>query len=195
VLTTTARPLTAGTLTPAAQGKGTLDLTKALAVTSVAAAYSYPNSTGSGALELARGSAHLIDNGVVLNGARDIFGDAISTATLASRRAAGDGLDWRHLERPHVIGQQLHRHQLDRYHLDGAHVVGADVVQRAHVVRAHVVGRDLDRADVVRRWPVRQHLVQRRLERTRPEATPGGAERQHLPPRAVVAQPVAMPRK
>jgi serine protease AprX len=89
LLTTTARTLTAGTLTPAAQGKGTLDLTKALSVTSVAADYSYTNSTGTGTLESARGTAHLVDNGVVLNGERDIFGDAVSTATLASRRTAG----------------------------------------------------------------------------------------------------------
>jgi serine protease AprX len=89
LLTSTARNLTAGTLTPAAQGKGTLDLAKALSVTSVAAAYSYTNSTGAGTLELARGSAHLVDNGVVLNGERDVFGDAVSTATLASRRTAG----------------------------------------------------------------------------------------------------------
>lgn len=88
LLTGTAKPLTAGTLTPAAQGKGTLNLTKALSTT-VAAAYSYTNSTGSGTLKLARGSAHLVDNGVVLNGEKDIFGDAVSTATLASQRTAG----------------------------------------------------------------------------------------------------------
>jgi serine protease AprX len=89
LLTTTARPLTAGTLTPAAQGKGTLNLTKALSVTSVAASYSYTSSTGAGSLEGARGTAHLVDNGVVLNGEKDIFGDVVSTATLASKRTAG----------------------------------------------------------------------------------------------------------
>ena len=36
-----------------------------------------------------RGSAHLVDNGGVLYGDRDIVGDAISTATLASRRTTG----------------------------------------------------------------------------------------------------------
>src|SRR3712207_4343600 len=89
LLTMTARPLSAGTLTPAAQGKGTLDLTKALSVTSVAAAYSYTNSSGAGSLEGARGTAHLVDNGVTLSGEKDIFGDAISTGTLASKRTAG----------------------------------------------------------------------------------------------------------
>jgi serine protease AprX len=58
-------------------------------VTSVAAAYSYTNSTGAGSLETARGSAHLVDNGVVLNGEKDIFGDAVATATLVSKRTAG----------------------------------------------------------------------------------------------------------
>ena len=86
LLTTTAKLLSA---TPAAQGKGTLDLTKALSVTSVAAAYSYTNSSGTGTLESARGTAHLVDNGVTLSGEKDIFGTAVSTATQASKRTAG----------------------------------------------------------------------------------------------------------
>ncbi len=88
VLTSTARPLTSGNLAPAAQGKGALDLAKALS-TSVAAAYSYTNSTGTATLESARGTAHLVDNGVVLSGEQDIFGTAVSTATQASKRTAG----------------------------------------------------------------------------------------------------------
>jgi serine protease AprX len=47
------------------------------------------NSSGTGSLEGARGTAHLVDNGVVLNGAKDIFGDGVATATLAARRTAG----------------------------------------------------------------------------------------------------------
>jgi serine protease AprX len=89
LLTGTAKPLSTGTLTPAAQGKGTLDLTKALSVTSVAASYSYTNSSGTGTLEGARGTAHLVDNGVELRGEQDIFADAVSTSTLASKRTAG----------------------------------------------------------------------------------------------------------
>ena len=89
LLTTTARKLSAGTMTPAAQGQGTLDLAKALGVTSVAAASSSTNSTGTATLESARGTAHLIDNGVVLSGEQDIFATPVSTATLASRRTAG----------------------------------------------------------------------------------------------------------
>ena len=89
LLVNTASKLQVGLQTDAAQGKGTLDLTSALGVTSVAAAQAATSSTGAGSLEGARGSAHLVDNGVVLNGEKDIFGDAISTATLASRRTAG----------------------------------------------------------------------------------------------------------
>jgi serine protease AprX len=89
LLTSAAQRLTTGTLTPAAQGSGTLNLTKALSVTSVAAGQAHTASTGAGSLERARGTAHLVDNGTVLNGEKDIFGDAVSTATLASRRTAG----------------------------------------------------------------------------------------------------------
>ena len=89
LLTTTARKLSAGTMTPAAQGLGTLDLTKALSVTSVAAAYSYTSSTGTATLESARGTAHLVDNGLTLSGEQDIFAAPVSTATQASRRTAG----------------------------------------------------------------------------------------------------------
>jgi serine protease AprX len=88
LLTSTTRLLSAGNKTQTAQGKGTLNLTKAL-TTTVAASYSYTNSTGTGTLDSARGSAHLVDNGVVLQGEKDIFGTAVSTATQASKRTAG----------------------------------------------------------------------------------------------------------
>jgi serine protease AprX len=89
LLTMSARPLTAGNLTAAAQGRGTLDLAKALSTTSVTAAYSYTNSSGAGSLEGARGSAHLVDNGVELRGEQDIFATPVATATQASKRTAG----------------------------------------------------------------------------------------------------------
>jgi serine protease AprX len=89
LLTLTATRLKVGLQTDAAQGKGTLNLTSALPVTNVAAAFSAISSTGTGTLESARGSAHLVDNGVVLSGEKDIFGTAVSTATLASKRTAG----------------------------------------------------------------------------------------------------------
>jgi serine protease AprX len=48
-----------------------------------------PSLTGAGTLEGARGTAHLVDNAVELRGEQDIFADAVSTSTLASRRSAG----------------------------------------------------------------------------------------------------------
>jgi serine protease AprX len=89
LLTLTATKLKVGLQTDAAQGKGTLNLTSALPVTNVAAAFSATSSSGTGTLETARGTSHLVDNGVVLNGEKDVFGDAISTSTLASKRTAG----------------------------------------------------------------------------------------------------------
>jgi serine protease AprX len=58
-------------------------------VTSVAAACSYTNSTGTGTLEGARGTAHLVDNSVTLSGEQDIFATPVSTATQASKRTVG----------------------------------------------------------------------------------------------------------
>jgi serine protease AprX len=89
LLANTASKLMVGLQTDAAQGKGSLNLTSALGVTNVAAGQAATSSTGTGTLEAARGSAHLVDNGVILNGEKDVFGDAISTATLASKRTAG----------------------------------------------------------------------------------------------------------
>jgi serine protease AprX len=88
LLTSTTRLLSAGNKTKTAQGNGTLNLTKALSTT-VTASYSCTNSTGTGTLDSARGTAHLVDNGVVLQGEKDIFGTAVSTATQASERTAG----------------------------------------------------------------------------------------------------------
>ena len=89
LLTGTATKLKVGLQTDAAQGKGTLNLTSALGVTNVAAGQAAISSTGTATLESARGTSHLVDNGVVLQGDKDIFGDAVSTATLASKRDAG----------------------------------------------------------------------------------------------------------
>ncbi len=89
LLTLTATRLKVGLQTDAAQGKGTLNLTSALPVTNVAAAFSAISSSGTGTLEAARGTSHLVDNGVVLSGEKDIFGDPVSTSTLASKRTAG----------------------------------------------------------------------------------------------------------
>lgn len=50
---------------------------------------SFPNSTGRGSLEASRGRDHLTRDGVVLAGERDIFGNPVDTAALASAAAAG----------------------------------------------------------------------------------------------------------
>jgi serine protease AprX len=118
VLTLTASQLKVGLQTDAAQGRGTLNLTNALAVTSAATGQAVTSSTGTATLELARGSAHLVDNGVVLNGEKDIFGDAVSTATLASKRTAGTAWTWGYLERPHVVRGRLVRQHLVQRRLE-----------------------------------------------------------------------------
>jgi serine protease AprX len=51
---------------------------------------SYPESTGTGSLEAARGSLHVTLDGVVLSGEQDIFGDAVDTTSLAAAEADGD---------------------------------------------------------------------------------------------------------
>jgi hypothetical protein len=48
-----------------------------------------PAAMGTGTLESARGSAHLVDNGLILSGEQDIFATPVSTATQASNRTAG----------------------------------------------------------------------------------------------------------
>jgi serine protease AprX len=50
---------------------------------------SFSAATGSGKLELARGSDHLTRDGVTLSGEQDIFGKTVSTRSLASLEAKG----------------------------------------------------------------------------------------------------------
>lgn len=62
---------------PKAQGAGQLDVARALSLSSIALTVSLGSvakPTGVGSLELARGSAHVADDGVELVGERDIFG-------------------------------------------------------------------------------------------------------------------------
>ena len=74
------------------QGDGELDLNALLKV-------SAPNltpgprprwSTGSGSLELSRGTAHLSMDGIVLQGEQDIFGQPFSSTAMAALEAAGN---------------------------------------------------------------------------------------------------------
>jgi serine protease AprX len=74
-------------------GSGELQLTKTLTTalpTTTAAAQTWPASTGTGSLELARGADHLSDaNGVTLTGEKDIFGKTFNSAAMATATAAG----------------------------------------------------------------------------------------------------------
>ena len=50
----------------------------------------YTNATGTGSLELARGTDHLTAaNGVVLSGEKDIFGKPFNSAAMATAEATG----------------------------------------------------------------------------------------------------------
>jgi serine protease AprX len=75
---------------PQAMGGGELQLAKALTTALPSATQTWPSSTGTGSLELARGSDHLSINGVVLSGEKDIFGHAYDAAAMATAMAAGN---------------------------------------------------------------------------------------------------------
>jgi hypothetical protein len=107
VLTLTASRLSAGLQTDAAQGRGRLNLTDALAIPSAAAGQAVTGSTGTATLESARGSVHLVDNGVVLSGEKDIFGAAVSTLV-------GRDLDRAQVVRRQLVQQHLVKRRLER---------------------------------------------------------------------------------
>ncbi len=88
VLTGTAAKLKGAS--PRAQGKGLLDLKKALsAKTPGASTQTAIPSTGTGSLEEARGDAHLTLNGVTLTGEKDLNGQPFAAAAVAAATAAG----------------------------------------------------------------------------------------------------------
>ncbi len=75
-----------------AQGYGELNLRSALytPTPSVSAStQTYTRSTGTGTLEGARGSIHLVNNGITLTGEQDIMGSAFNSAAMAALEAAG----------------------------------------------------------------------------------------------------------
>jgi serine protease AprX len=79
------------------QGAGTLDLGAALSAATPRARQKFDRMSGNGLLELARGSAHLIDHDVVLEGEQDIFGnpfDSRDWSKAATRTAAWSGGNW-----------------------------------------------------------------------------------------------------
>ena len=71
-------------------GGGELQLASALTANMSSTTQTWPVSAGTGSLELARGSDHLTDDGVVLTGEQDIFGQAFDSATMATAEAAGN---------------------------------------------------------------------------------------------------------
>jgi serine protease AprX len=99
LLTSTADPLSLLTLSlDLSQGHGELDLGRAMrAGVSNRSQWSLLRSFGSGSIELARGSRHIVLGGVPLRGEQDIFGRPVSTPALAAleaQAAAWRGGDW-----------------------------------------------------------------------------------------------------
>jgi serine protease AprX len=95
LLTSSARAIDDGK--PECAGAGTLDLADAVTRPTPAAVQSFPPATGTGSLEAARGTVHLVDNGVELRGEQDIFGakwDGEAWAASCAAEAAWDGGDW-----------------------------------------------------------------------------------------------------
>jgi serine protease AprX len=85
-LISTARPLPRADA--AGQGAGELDLARATAVVKRPARQEWPTSTGTGSLEAARGTAHLVLAGTALTGENDLFG-RLDTAAWAAASSAG----------------------------------------------------------------------------------------------------------
>jgi serine protease AprX len=75
---------------PRWQGKGALDLTHALTFRGSPTIASYVPGTGTGSLELSRGSEHLVMGGITLTGEQDIFGAPFVSAAMAALEAAGN---------------------------------------------------------------------------------------------------------
>jgi serine protease AprX len=71
------------------QGRGEVDLRKALTAPSTATDSTHTPSTGTGSLDAARGTEHLASNGMILSGEQDIFGRAFNTTTMATAQATG----------------------------------------------------------------------------------------------------------
>jgi serine protease AprX len=75
-----------------AQGNGELNLRNALYSSTPSIGSStqnYTRSNGTGSLEAARGSIHLVNNGVTLTGEQDIMSSAFNSAAMAALEAAG----------------------------------------------------------------------------------------------------------
>lgn len=82
----TARTLPA---TPLHRGSGLIDVARAEKLRPVAAKQTAPQATGSGSLEAARGSAHVVDGNTPLTGEQDIFGSAWNGTAWAAADSSG----------------------------------------------------------------------------------------------------------
>ena len=74
----------------ACQGAGMIDLREALGASTPNASQNHAVSTGLGSLDAARGSARITDEGVVLEGEIDVFGNAWDAATWAAKSWSGN---------------------------------------------------------------------------------------------------------
>jgi serine protease AprX len=74
------------------QGEGELNLTKTLTTKTPGPASAATASTGIGSLEAARGSSHLVSDGVTLTGEQDIFGNSFDPTAMA--QAERNGSSW-----------------------------------------------------------------------------------------------------
>jgi serine protease AprX len=72
-----------------AQGAGAINMRAASATHVTAPTQSFPPSTGTGSLDLSRGSHKLVLRGVTLSGEQDIFGHSFNSAAIAAAEAAG----------------------------------------------------------------------------------------------------------
>ncbi|MGY1724582.1 S8 family serine peptidase [Blastococcus sp. SYSU DS0533] len=76
---------------PVGQGRGVVDLARAVGTTppsAAAAAQTWPRATGTGSLEAARGSAHVVLGGAELTGERDVTGAAWNASAWAKAASA-----------------------------------------------------------------------------------------------------------
>ena len=87
LLTSTAEELPAADAR--GQGAGMISLKRVFKTPTTPSVQTWPRSTGTGLLELARGGNHLVVDGVPLEGERDIFGAPFDSAAMAAATLAG----------------------------------------------------------------------------------------------------------
>ena len=108
----------------------------------------WPEATGTGTLEGSRGTEHLTDDGVVLEGEIDIFGHAVRLDRHGHRRGGRELLVGRHLERQRLDRRLLERQQLVGRHLDRRLLERQQLV-RQQLERQQLVGQQLERQQLV----------------------------------------------